>query len=140
MFWFKDNETLVVFYSYKGYDRARILKEGFHVNYFKANGKIYKSAIEIKKDVWTKYLNKAIFEKDYEKIWERIPKNPEEAEAREKTKQKTSGENINTEQKTISIEEMQKELERLKNMLDKKLITKEEYEMLKKNVLKKAGL
>ena len=43
-------------------------------------------------------------------------------------------------EQTISIEEMQNELERLKEMLDKKLITEEEYKVLKDRVLKKAGL
>lgn len=138
VFWFKDSNNLVVFYKNKGYNIARILETGFHVTYYKENGKTYKSAIVIQKDVWTKYLNKAVFEKDYEKTWENLEKNlakGKQAKEKEKVEKKS-----NKTEQTISIEEMQKELQRLKDMLDKKLITEEEYNMLKKNVLKKAGL
>jgi len=138
VFWFKDNDSLVVFYKYKGYNQARILEEGFHVSYFKEKGKTYKSAIVIKKDVWTKYINKAVFEKEYEKTWENLSKNLQKSkEAKPNKKLKTEKTESN---QTISIEEMQKELERLKNMLDNKLITEEEYNKLKQKVMKKAGL
>ncbi len=138
MFWFKDTDNLVVFYHYEGYDAARTLETGYHVDYYKENGKTYKSSIVIKRDIWTKNLNKSPFEKDYEKTWENLEKNlakGKQAKGKEKVKKKS-----NKTEQTISIEEMQKELQRLKDMLDKKLITEEEYNMLKKNVLKKAGL
>ncbi len=138
VFWFKDNDNLVVFYHFEGYDAARILETGYHVTYFKENGKKYKSAIVIKRDMWTNNIYKSPFEKDYDNTWQNLEKNLAR-EKQAKGKEKANKQSNKTEQ-TISIEEMQKELQRLKDMLDKKLITEEEYNMLKKNVLKKAGL
>ncbi len=137
-FWFKDKDNLVVLYYNKGYDTARTLETGYHVEYFTENGKTYKSGIVIKSDLWTKNINKSPFEKDYEKTWKNVEKNMEK-EKQSKGKEKAENKEEKAHQ-TISIEEMQKELQRLKDMLDKKLITEEEYNMLKKNVLKKAGL
>ncbi len=137
LFWFKDNDTLVVFYHNKGYDRARILKEGFHVTYFKENGKTYRSAIEIKRDVWTKYINKAIFEKDYEATWENLSKN---LKKENKTTLKDNSKTDKQKEEALTIEQLQKELQKLKDMLDKNLITEEEFKKLKKKLMERAGI
>ncbi len=136
-FGFPDKDHLLIFYKPEGYDRARLLREGFHVHFLTdKKGKKYMSTIIMNRDVWEKYINRAVFEQDYEQMWEKTPKSPDE-------KPDTTKENLKKNQNqagTLSIEEMEKELEKLKNMLDKKLITEEEYNKLREKILKKAGL
>ncbi len=139
-FWFKDKDDLVVSYYAKGYDMARTLKEGFHVKYFRdEKGKVHKSTVIIKRDVWEKYLNRPVFEKDYEMIWQNLNKNPE---VEKPGNAKTKKESINKPEQNgnkISVEEMEKRLQKLKEMRDKKLISEEEYKRMKEKVLKEAG-
>ncbi len=138
-FYFVDPSTLRVSYSFSGFEKARVLKEGFLVSHAKIKGKKYKTIIDIKKDLWTKYINKEIFPGEYEKTFEQLKLQNQPTPSPENTNKRDSLQNKTTQQ-TMSVEEMEKELKRLKDMLDKKLITQEEYEVLRKNILKKAGL
>ena len=138
-FYFMDPDTLRVSYLYSGFEKARVLKEGFLVTHAKIKGKEYKSIIDIKKDLWTKYINKEIFPGEYEKTFNQLRLQNQQAPSVEELKDKKTEETQKVE-KTISVEEMEKELSRLRDMLNKKLITQEEYEVLRKNILKKAGL
>ena len=139
-FWFKDKDSLVVSYYAKGYDVARTLKEGFHVKYLRdEKGKVHRSTVIIQRDVWEKYLNRPVFEKDYETIWQNINKNSNIKKTDSTKARKSSSNEPEAEKNKISVEEMEKKLQQLKEMRDKQLISEEEYKRMKEKVLKEAG-
>lgn len=135
-----DENHLLVNYLYEGYKRGRTLLTSKYIKYYSKDGNVYKNSVLIDKKVWTTRLNFAEFDSIYEETFEKLPKNPD-AEINPNNKNELVKKQENQiPQNTISTEEMEKELQRLKNMLDKKLITEEEFMKLKQKVLKKAGL
>jgi len=128
---FKSNDELYVTYVTRGYRISRFMVNGLDMtDGIRWDGSPFTSTISINKKLWTTDLKKTIFPitDDLSKILS-IGKEKKTVENKEKK-----------EIQEFSLEDMQKELENLKKMLDSKLITNDEYKKLKAKVLAKAGL
>ncbi len=131
---FKNKDELYVTYIPKGFPFFRKLMKGLDMkDGVRWNGKPFDNTISINKKLWTTDIKKPIFPSNVN-FGELIKKVKQHGAQANEAPQKQ--ENV----KQFSLEDLQTELEKLKTMLDKKLISFEEYKKLKKQVLAKAGL
>lgn len=121
-FSFINSNYLHLKYIYSGYNKKRQLEQGNDVYTPYRNGRGYFNELLMKKDLWTKNINKKIFKSDIKikniidnsliKNNDKVKKNPD-------------------------LDSLQKEIEKLDNLLEKKIITKEQYNILRNHILKK---
>lgn len=134
---FKTDDQLYITYVPKGYDLSRFMVKGLDMtDGVRWDGSPFQATISINKKLWTSNLKKSIFPitGDLSKI-SNVKTMASEGNNKDNVENPTQ-DNV----KEFSLEDLQNELEKLKKMLDAKLISEEEYKKLKEKVLAKAGL
>jgi hypothetical protein len=127
-FAFVNPSFLHIKYSYSGYNSVRQLQQGNNVYTPFKNNRAYFRELLINSRLWNEDINKPIFKNESMK---RI--NPKAIEEQLKSKE-------NTKKETVTAEELASKLEQLDKMLEENKIDKEQYEILKNNIMKKSGV
>jgi hypothetical protein len=134
---FKNKDELYVTYIPSGFKFFRTLMKGLDMkDGVRWDGKPFNSTISINKKLWTVDIKKPIFpvSEDITQLIKKIRTKGNSEEGKKETNKALQ------ENQDFSLDALQAELEKLKKMLDKKIISIDEYKKLKKKVLAKAGL
>ena len=105
------------------------------IRYTNPEGRSAANIVCIDRKLWTTDKNKPVFEVDKDAL--------KEALARKQKLDSKSGQTTEQEEAapaSLTVEELEKELSRLRNLLDKELINREEYEKLRAELIKRAGI
>jgi len=136
-FYFKKKDVLYVHYLFDGYKGFRRLVKGLDMGKaYRWDGTLWQNAIAINAKLWHEDMKKTIFpvDVDFSKL---IAK---QKDIDSNNSSFNPHEELQVQKTQLSLADLQKELERLNSMLEKKLITVDEYKKLKQGLLKKAGM
>ena len=133
---FLNPETVYVAVRTEGNRFKSVLTIGnFMAPYQKQDGRIVPNIELLLKPLWTENIDKPIFDRNLENTMEALERAQSmENESVQGTTQESEPAG------SMTIQELETELEKLRNLLDKKLISREEYDALRGELMKRAGV
>ena len=133
---FLDAHTLYVAVITRGSRYTSQLKVGNYMAPFqKTDGTIVPNIVLLLEELWTTSGNRPIFEKSPQDALRAVTQM--QVQEREGSAVGTSDE---TPVGTLTMQELETELQKLKDLLDKELISRQEFETLRKDLMKRAGI
>jgi len=133
---FLDKDTLYAAYLTSGIQHGNSLAIGNYMAPFQLkDGSNAPNIALLLRPMWTTNADSPVFEKDFESALSTI----QSMKSSENSTSIQSQEKV-TSEPMLSVNELEAGLEKLQSLLDKKLITREEYESLRKDLMKRAGI
>lgn len=105
------------------------------IRYTNPEGRSPSNIVCIDRKLWTTDKNKPVFEVDKDALKEALARKQEMDSKSDQTPAQEEAAPA-----SLTVEELEKELSRLRNLLDKELINREEYEKLRAELMKRAGI
>ncbi len=134
---FLDPNTLYVSVVHRNMEIKGSIATGHNMmRYTNPEGRSSDNIVCIDRKLWTEDIKKPVFDVDLNRLQSALKR-------KEQLDQQDSGV-TGTDQKpakaSLTVEELEKELSKLHDLLEKKLITKEEYSKLRAELMKRAGI
>jgi len=133
---FLEPDTMYAAYVSSGTDLGSTLKKGYHMEKkLRDDGSVVPNILFLKRPLWTDNFMKPAFPEAEERI-----KNLANIQGQATKPEPGNAEKAAPATGTMTLDQLESELARLRSMLDRKLIDDKEYQRLRKMLFQKAGI